>query len=353
MDEIVKINPKDYGLEENQVIKIEEAFLPKVHERQVLIPAYQELLTAEINDETCKKAGVLRRQLVKIRTDIDKIHKSQKNYFLAAGRFVDAWKNKETEPIVQMEEKLTQIEKYYQLQEKKRLEQLQKDRAAKISPYVIDAEERDLASMDDDVWDVYYNTKKKAWEDEQEAIRKAEKEREEKEKKERLNQNRRNTLVNKDLWQFRTSDIEQTDFGTIDETEFQQILEELTHKRQAYIAEQERMRKENERLRKEREEVERKAREEAERKAREEYEMIRKAEAEERAKKEKEQKEKAEAEEKARKQTESSKSDALKLKDLIDELQIIQGKYVFHEEKYVQKFEKIKKFLGEIIEYLS
>ena len=91
---IEKVNPKDYGLEESSVATIEQAFQPKIIERDALVPMYEDLVKQELTPELCKSFKELRLKMVKVRTGIADIHKTQKAYFLAAGRFVDAWKNK-------------------------------------------------------------------------------------------------------------------------------------------------------------------------------------------------------------------------------------------------------------------
>ena len=110
MKELEKINPTEFGLEVSQVETIEQAFLPKIQEREALVAIYDQLIKSELTPELCKEAKEVRLKLVKVRTGIADIHKTQKAFFLAAGRFVDAWKNKETLPVEQMEDKLSEIE---------------------------------------------------------------------------------------------------------------------------------------------------------------------------------------------------------------------------------------------------
>lgn len=130
-----KINPKEYGLEEVQVETIEQAFLPKISERDGYAQIYEQLITKELTPKLCAEAKELRLKLVKTRTGIADIHKTQKAFFLAAGRFVDAWKNKETLPIEQMEENLSNIEKHFERIESEKIAQLESDRIDEISKY--------------------------------------------------------------------------------------------------------------------------------------------------------------------------------------------------------------------------
>jgi hypothetical protein len=133
--EIAKLDPKEFGLEESNVQTIEQAFQPKIIERDALVPAYEELIKKEITPELCQEFKAMRLKLVKVRTGIAEIHKTQKAYFLAAGRFVDAWKNKETAPIEQMEEKLKEGEEYFERLEAKRIADLEAERTALLEPY--------------------------------------------------------------------------------------------------------------------------------------------------------------------------------------------------------------------------
>lgn len=134
MSELV-VDPKDYGLEESSVVEIEKAFLPKIAERDGYLEVYNLLLTKEITKETCDEARGLRLKLVKVRTGIADIHKTQKAYFLRAGQFVDAWKNKETLPVEQMEENLEKIEKHFKIQEAEKIQKLSEERKAELLAY--------------------------------------------------------------------------------------------------------------------------------------------------------------------------------------------------------------------------
>ena len=82
------IDPKEFGLEKTEVKGIEAAFAPKIAERNQLNKIYEQIIKKELSPELAEEAGDLRKKLVKVRTGIDKIHKSQKSFFLAAGRFV-------------------------------------------------------------------------------------------------------------------------------------------------------------------------------------------------------------------------------------------------------------------------
>lgn len=175
--ELTIIDPKEYGLDEANVVSIQEAFTPKIVERNELAKIYEDLIKQELTPELSKDSKELRLKLVKVRTGIAAVHKTQKEYFLSAGRFVDAWKNKETLPVEQMEDKLQEIEKHFENLERERVAKINDERKAALAPYVEDITALNLGEMDADVWDAYFSTKKKAHEDRIESERVAELER--------------------------------------------------------------------------------------------------------------------------------------------------------------------------------
>jgi len=293
--EVVKIDPKEYGLEEKNVAKIEEAFTPKIIERDGLEKVYEQLITQELSIETCYEAGELRKKLMKVRTGISKIHKTQKSYFLAAGRFVDAWKNKEILPITQMEDKLSEMEKHFELIEEKRIQGVQEARVEELSKYVDDANERELGTMDEDVWKAYISTKKRDYDDRIAAEKKAKEDRIEEERKANLYKERKELLA--PFWTFLKGDQPSIDFGELDEKSFKIILTEVKQAKLLYDEKQEEIRKENEQLKKEAEERERLAEVEKEKREKEESKRL---EKERKEKKKQEDKLKVEREEKER-----------------------------------------------------
>jgi hypothetical protein len=182
--QVVLIDPKEYGLEELKASQIEQSFAPKLVERNGYVAVYEQLLTKEISKEVSKEAGELRKKLVKVRTGIADIHKTEKAFYLASGRYVDALKNKLTLPIEQMEEQLASIEKHFEIIEKKRIQDLHNSRLEMIIPYVDDTTGLSFGTMQDDVFEAYLTAKKQAHADKIAAELKAEQERIEREQKE-------------------------------------------------------------------------------------------------------------------------------------------------------------------------
>lgn len=238
--ELVKINASEYGLEESKAKEIEAQFKPMLNKMTELEKEYNKILKLEINQETCIKAKELRLKYVKVRTGTVEIHKNQKSFYLAGGRFVDGWKNAQLFASQGNEDNLMAIEKHYENIEIERVKNLQEKRQAQVNKYEPDMIVDTLGIMQNDVWNNYINGVKLNYESRIAAEKEAEEKR---------------------------------------------IAEE-----KAKIAEEKRIRAENERLEKEAKESEIKAakeRKEYESKLRKEREIREKAEAEERQKREK------------------------------------------------------------------
>src|SRR5690606_6984757 len=171
------VNPQEFGLEAEKANEMVSSLKSTIAEREVLQNAYIDVIDLEVTKENIPTFKELRLKLVKNRTTIEKWHKSNKAFFLAGGRYVDAIRNKEILVNQEMESKLMDAEKHFENLEKERLTNLQNKRAEQLSKFVEDADERDLSSMDEDVWEAYLSAKKKAYEDRIEAERKAEAER--------------------------------------------------------------------------------------------------------------------------------------------------------------------------------
>lgn len=253
---LIKIDPKEYGLDENKVSTIEQAFMPMITEREGLSVIYGQLLTCDITPETSKKAGELRRKLVKVRTGISDIHKTQKQFFLAAGRFVDAWKNKETEPVEQMEQRLAEIETHFEKLEALRIKNLELERVAIVIQFT-DFPASGLGLMANEVFDAYLTGIKVAYNAKIEAEKQAENERLRIESENKLHHERKEEILN--LWNFLDDETKTLHFGQFSVPEWQIIVDALKSKKESYDLEQTKIKAENERLAKERADLEAKA----------------------------------------------------------------------------------------------
>lgn len=171
------VNPKEFGLEETKALTINKAFEPKLIERDGLMNVYENLITKEINEETCKEARELRLKLVKVRTGIASAHKTEKEFYLASGKYIDALKNRYTLQVEQMEEKLSEIEKYYENLEKEKNRLLHEERLSKISKFGYEVGNIDFSGMDEQMFNTLLNGAEKSYNDRIEAERIAEEKR--------------------------------------------------------------------------------------------------------------------------------------------------------------------------------
>jgi colicin import membrane protein len=183
--EVVKVNPKEFGIEENKAHEL-LGNLPQIKsERLVLEQSYNEVLKMDIESpETSKKARELRLKIRDNRTKgIAVWHRTTKDVFLRGGQFVDAIKRQEEAVNERMESNLEKIEDYAEIQEKKRREELKDKRVSELEiyaefvPFGID-----LGAMNDEEYQKIFNGAKLQFDAKIEAEKKAELERIEKER---------------------------------------------------------------------------------------------------------------------------------------------------------------------------
>lgn len=259
--ELTLIDPKEFGLEEKKVSSIEASFLPKKVEADGFVQVYEQILTKEINKDTCKEARELRLKLVKVRTGISDVHKTEKAFYLASGKYVDALKNKLTLPITQMEEKLTEIEKYFENQEKERLQKLRSERESKLGQFGTDTTFIALDLMTDDQFQDLFEKEKLAFDTRKKQEEEAERLALENERLDKLSTERRiecATFIN-----FIPADF---DFRNSSNDDYKETVLKAKELKLADEKEREEQRKELERIKAEQEEKERKEREEQVRK---------------------------------------------------------------------------------------
>lgn len=192
MTNLIKINPNEFGLSEETAQNITKDLPQILKEREVLESQYNEVIQLDINDpKTAKKAGELRKLIKDNRTKgIEKWHKVNKEYFLKGGQFIDAIRRKESLENERMEDNLEQIEKHQENLEKQRIADLNLLRFNLISGYIENADKMDFGNMANEIWEAFYSTKKKEYEDKLEAERLAEIERQKLEEEKRIEEER-------------------------------------------------------------------------------------------------------------------------------------------------------------------
>ena len=346
--ELVKIEAPELNvIESSKAEQIRAVFLPMATMLQEFEDDYNEVLKeaeSEITKAVTTKAKSLRIKIGKVRIETEKTRKEQKEEYLRAGKAIDGVSNILKWAVTDKEDKLKEIENHFELLEKKKKEELQEKRVEELSPYVEGAAERDLSSMEQDVWEAYLSAKVKEYNDRLEAEKKAEAERVAKEKAEAEERDR----IAK---------------------ENERLKKEAEAREKAAKKEAEKKAKE-EAERKAKEESERKAREEAERKKQAEHEAELKAEREAREKVEREEREKREkleaelkakeeSERKAREEAERklqadlNKGDAEKFEDLKSSLKEISSKYEFKAAKNQRMYEDVKILIGKVITHIE
>tara|TARA_R110000851_G_C12965699_1_gene554769 strand:+ start:6 stop:992 length:987 start_codon:yes stop_codon:yes gene_type:complete len=156
----LQVNPKEYGLEESKALEMVNGLSTTIAEREVLKNAYIDVIDLDITEYNIPTFKQLRLKIRTNRTTIEKWHKTNKAFYLAGGRFVDAIKNKEILENEEMESKLMGAEKHFENLEKERVAKIQDQRIRLISPYLESVENLYLSDMEQDVWEAYLKTKK-------------------------------------------------------------------------------------------------------------------------------------------------------------------------------------------------
>ena len=257
--EIVQVNPQEFGLTDELAKNIKDQFQPMLDKMVELEGEFNEVVNLPIEEpETSKRAKELRQKYVKVRTGTSDIHKKQKAFYLNGGRFVDGWKNAQIFASQGKEEALEQIEKHQELKEKAKIEALQNDRVDMIRPYVDDVTSVYFGNMDADVWDAYYNAKKKAYEDRMELERKVKEERMIQEAKLKVGADRKSKIMQSGLWGYLQQDEMVMDFSVMTDKYYDGLLVTLNLRKENEEKDKQRIREENERIKREQLELQRK-----------------------------------------------------------------------------------------------
>ncbi len=287
----------------------------------------------EITKEVTAKAKRLRLDIAKVRIETGKLKDKQKENIKLEDKAIMGVHNILVWSVSEKENKLKEIENHFENLEKERLEKLQIKRVKELSEFVEDAHERDLSSMDEEVWIPYFNAKKQEYLDRIEAEYKAEEERQAKIEAERI-ENERIRVENEKLRK---------------EAEEKERLAKIEADKRAR-AEAERLEKENkERL--EREEKERIEREKIQAKLDAERKEQERLKAELKAKEDAEKK--AEAEREAQRQAELSKGDEDKIADLKQELKNFKSNYSFKSKPNQIMLDKVLTKIDEAIQIIE
>jgi hypothetical protein len=264
------------GIDKSKAEQIEAVFSPMVDMLKSFETAYENVLSMELSEETCKVAKRLRLDISRIRIDADKARKEQKDEYLRAGNAIQGVYNILKFAVTDKEEKLKEIETYYERIEAEMIAKLQKERQLELIKYDADGEFIELGKMTDEVWKNYLSGVKMNYEAVKEAERKAEEDRIAKEKAEKAEQER----IRKENEQLRKEREEaEKKRIALEKVNAEKIRKEREKSEEEQRRKDEIIRKEREEAERLRKEIEENKRKEAELQAIKEAELKRKREA--------------------------------------------------------------------------
>ncbi len=347
-NEIVKINtPELLVIEESKAEQIRATFEPMAK----MLTEFEEDYNIVIKDagkkitkEVTNKAKRLRLDIGRVRIETGKLKDKQKEYIKLEDKAIMGVHNVLVWAVKEKEDKLKEIENYFEIQEQKRKEILQSERAKRLSVYIEDAYERDLVKFEVDEFEALLSIKKKEQEDKIKAEEKAEKDRIAKEKAEAEERER----IRKENKQLKEEAEKREILAKIE----QQKRIDTENKRKAKEEKERKIREEKERIEREKFETElKREREEKEKIEREAREKQEKLESEIKAKEEKERIAKEVAT--AKIQTELNKGDKAKVDDLILDLKDLKTKYMFKSSKNKEVYNNVKILIDKVVDYIE
>jgi hypothetical protein len=161
-------------VEKSKAQQIKDTFLPMAESLQQYEHQFQDILLEYSSEEVITpdliaRARRLRLDISKIRIETGKIKDREKKQYRIAADAIQGVHNIVVWAVTEHEDKLKEIEKHYDRLEAKKKEKLQADRMQQIAPFVSDDFDRDLSSMEPDVWQAFLGAKIKAFEDVQKA----------------------------------------------------------------------------------------------------------------------------------------------------------------------------------------
>jgi len=328
---VIKIEaPELSAIEKSKAESIKKTFEPMVVMLSGFEGQYDDIIaesTNGITPELAAKAKRCRLDIGKVRIETGKLKDKQKEYIKLEDKAIMGVHNILVWAVAEKEDKLKEIENHAEIEEKKRLDKLQLDRAEILAPYVEDAYERDLAKFAEDEFEALLSMKKKALEDKIQAEKQAELDRlrviEAEQQKQLLIEAENAKLKAAAIEVERLNKIEadkrakeEADRLKAEEQRFKE--ESIERAKRDELAQVEKSKHEAE-LKRQREATEKIQREAKEKADKLQAEIDDKLQAERDAK----------LKDEANKQSELNKGDAEKVKDLIADLNAIKTKYEF------------------------
>lgn len=159
MQELLILNAKDYNLTIERLEQIKEPFIPLAEEYKTHIPNIENILNEFkenwISIDLTNKAKRIKLDIAKIRTNTKKTKDSEKDWILQIWNAIQKCHNIIVDVIIEQEEKLEQIIKFAENQEKERINKLQNDRIYEVADYWVDWTNLSLWFMKDEVYALY------------------------------------------------------------------------------------------------------------------------------------------------------------------------------------------------------
>lgn len=211
------------SVEQSKAQQIKKVFQPMTDMLEGFEKKYAEVMAMEISPETCKAAKRLRLDIGKVRIESEKLRKTEKSYFVAAGKAIDGVNNILKFAVIERENSLKEVELYYENLEKKAKEDRLKKREAKL----LELDENInlpgfLLDMEDDEFNSYLEGQKSTIE---KRLKQEEEERLERERIQKQGQLRESRLKESvELIPF-IEDVKNIDFGLISDSEYKAITD--------------------------------------------------------------------------------------------------------------------------------
>lgn len=158
----LQVKPQEYNLQPQEAENVLTAFAPKAIEFNALLQQYTPLLTMDI-EEALEPAKELKKKLIEFEKEVNKLHKTHKEFSLNYGRFVDS--NKNIYSVTEYKKKLDEIIKHEELQRKAKEKEVADARHLELSQYMNDTSHIDLGTMQEEIYQAFLSTKKKEFED--------------------------------------------------------------------------------------------------------------------------------------------------------------------------------------------
>lgn len=229
--DLIKVDPREYNLEETKAKQISEVFKPMLDKMEALESEYNEIIKLELNEETSKAAKELRLKYVKVRTGTAEIHKKQKAFYRQGGLFIDGWKNAQLFASQNIEDKLLEIEKYQENLERERIKAITEERLAIVRQYDPEFNVMNIGEYSVQFWNSFILGVKTAHEETKKQKEVEEQLRLQAELDLVLHNERKEKLI--PVWKFLTEDLKTENFGTWDEEMFEGLYQELREKEMA------------------------------------------------------------------------------------------------------------------------